>query len=327
MRSLSQAKELLTRLYGVEFPDSLFHLYEFLAGLSAQEWQDYSLALGIEPIGPLQLLFLPEVELQSLKPTVPMVLHGRFYADVPEFFSCLKGDQDWLHWGLLLDEPVKGFRGAASYFSNDLQAMRVYPSLFDAVLGRIEEKTTSWEPDDAAEKADQRAQQVTIRRFAEKLHGFIAARRIHLDDRRGKGFPSDTGLDLLVPEKGEGWFSTILHSFSRWPRSDWSVFPPTGHPHAVHFGEMKEASEIEKLVRGAIAASEKGRALPALSLGRSLWYWKDRTGMANSCHDFARVGFDLLKRAYTLLDRPTLQRVLDVHFEHRDRDCVDLLRS
>jgi hypothetical protein len=156
MRSLSEAKELLTRLYGVEFPDSLFLLHEFLAGLTAEEWPAYSLALGMEPIGPLQVLSLPEAELQGLKPSVPLVLHWRFDADVPEFFSCLKGDQDWLHWGLLLDEPANGFRGAASYFSNDLETMRVYPSLFGAVLKRIEERTDAWEPADAEEKAAHR---------------------------------------------------------------------------------------------------------------------------------------------------------------------------
>ena len=38
MRSLLESKALLTRLYGFEFPDSLFLLHEFLAGLGAEEW-------------------------------------------------------------------------------------------------------------------------------------------------------------------------------------------------------------------------------------------------------------------------------------------------
>lgn len=332
MRSLAEAKEVLTRLYGVEFPDSLFLLHEFLAGLGAKEWEDYSFALGMERIGPLQLLSLPDAELQSLTSTVPLVLHWRHYHDVPEFFSCLKGDTDFLQWGLLLDEPVKGFRGAASYYGNDLETMRVYPSLFGAVLHRIEEmldrngsvvREGGAAPEDLA---NSRQDLDCLRRFSEQIHGFIEERRIPLDDARGKGFPSDTGLDLLVTEKGEEWFSTILNSFSRWPPSEWTVFPPTGHAHAVHFGEMKKASEITQLVRGAIAASEKGRALPALSLGRSLWYWKDRRGLANSCHDYAAVAYNLLKRAYTLLDRPALLRILDVHFEHGDLKSVDLLK-
>ena len=319
MRSLSEAKEVLTRLYGFEFPDSLFLLHEFLASLSAEEWEHYSLALGMEPIGPLQVLSIPEAKLQRLKPTVPLVLHWRFYGDLPEFFSCLKGDQDWLHWGLLLDEPAKGFRGAASYYANDLETMRVYPSLFAVVLKRIEERTTSWEPVDTGEKADHNEQQNHLRRFAEKIRHFIEDCQIPLDDGRGTGQTSDTGLDLLVDAKGQDWVSSIL--------GDWSVFPPSGHPHIIHLGKMKEEKEIKRLVAKAIAASEQGRPLPALSLGRSLWYWKDRRGLANSGNDYAAVAFDLLKRAYTLLDRRALLRVLDMHFEHRDRDSVDVLRS
>ena len=105
MRSVGEAREILTRLYGIEFPDSLFLLHEFLAGPGAEEWQACSNALGMSRIGPLQVLSLPEAELHRIKTTTPLVLHWRYYHDVPEFFSCLFGDQDLLHWGLLLDEP------------------------------------------------------------------------------------------------------------------------------------------------------------------------------------------------------------------------------
>jgi hypothetical protein len=48
--------------------------------------------------------------------------------------------------------------------------------------------------------------------------------------------------------------------------------------------------------------------------------------MANSAPEHSAIAYDLLKRAYTLLDRPALLRVLEVHFEHREVDSVDLLR-
>ena len=48
--------------------------------------------------------------------TAPITLHYRYDRDLPEFFTCLHGDTDGLHWGLLWDEPVHGFRGAASYY-------------------------------------------------------------------------------------------------------------------------------------------------------------------------------------------------------------------
>src|SRR5262249_59884120 len=127
--------------------------------------------------------------------------------------------------------------------------------------------------------------------FAEKLHHFVEGRCIPVNDGRGKGLPSDTGLDLLAREEGEGWFSSVLKWFSRWPRSDWSVFHPTGHPHAVHCGEMKKPKEIERLVHEAVAAADKGQALPALSLGRSLWYLGEEQGLANSSSDYSAIAY------------------------------------
>src|SRR5436305_15064827 len=102
MRSLPEAKEFLARLYGVEFPDSLFLLHEFLAGLTAQQRDGFASALGIRPIGPLQVLALPEADLHGVAPTVPLVLHWRYRHDVPELCSCLLGDHDLLHCALLL---------------------------------------------------------------------------------------------------------------------------------------------------------------------------------------------------------------------------------
>jgi hypothetical protein len=331
MRSLPEAKALLARLYGLEFPDSLFHLQEFLAGLTAEEWDGYSVALGMRPIGPLQVLGLPEADLQRVGPTLPLVLHWRYHHDVPEFFSCLLGDQDLLHWGMLLDEPAQGFRGAASYYGNDLQAMRVYPSLFGAILERIREMierhsaTAEGGRAAAEDEANAHSALDRLRRLSVKIHRFLEERRLPVDDGRGPGLPSDTGLGLLTAERGKGWFASVANWYPRWPRSDWSVFPPTGHPRAVHFGRLKEAGPIQGLVRQAIAACAKGRPLPALSLGRSLWYWGDRSWLGNSAPAYGATAHDLLQRAYGLLDRRALLGVLEAHYHHRDLASVDLL--
>jgi hypothetical protein len=319
MRSQQEAKELLARLYGFEFPDSLFLLHEFLSSLGDEEGPNRWSGLGMEPIGPLQVLSLPEDDLQLLKPDPPLVLHWRFSRDVPEFFSCLLGDQDWLHWGLLLDDPATGFRGAACYYHNDTSPIRVYPSLFSAILHRVEERTARDEPAAAEDRANHRAERDRLHRFSEKFKRFLQDRQIPLDDGRDKGLASDTGLDLQVAGGGDQWVASMV--------GDWSVFPPTGHPQAVHFGRMKEAREIKRLVREAVAAIEKGRALPALSLGRSLWYYGGLRSLLNSSPDYSAVAYDLLRRAYTQLDRPALARILEVHFEHRDMASVDLLEA
>src|SRR5438105_3916921 len=86
MRSLPEAKALLARLYGLEFPDSLFLLHEFFSGLPVDERPDRFSGLGMEPIGPLQVLSRSDAELERIKPALPWALHWRFFRDVPEFF-------------------------------------------------------------------------------------------------------------------------------------------------------------------------------------------------------------------------------------------------
>ena len=60
---------------------------------------------------------------------------------------------------------------------------------------------------------------------------------------------------------------------------------------------------------------DRSGAIEMLKLGRELWYWngKDRSAEA----------FELMKRAYELLDRPELIRILEAHFRDRDRPGVD----
>ena len=124
---------------------------------------------------------------------------------------------------------------------------------------------------------------------------------------------------MQVASKGEDWVSGVL--------GEWSVFPPTGHPRITHLGQMKDGKAIQRLVGDAVAAGGKGRAVPALSLGRSLWYWGSEAGLANSSPHYGVIAYDLLKRAYALLDRPALSLVLDAHFEHRALSGPDFLKG
>ena len=51
----------------------------------------------------------------------------------PEFFTRVHSNTDGLRWGLPRDEPALGFRGTASFYDNDSDAIQVYRGLFDAL--------------------------------------------------------------------------------------------------------------------------------------------------------------------------------------------------
>jgi hypothetical protein len=53
-------------------------------------------------------------------------------------------------------------------------------------------------------------------------------------------------------------------------------------------------------------------------MGRELWYWNGA--------DRSTEAFNLMSRAYHLLGRDELIRILEVHFHHRNRPSVDVIQ-
>src|ERR1700733_5232905 len=98
--SFDPLKDKLEALYGIAFPDSLFLLHEFLRAYPQAERDEALGALGVRPTGVLQVLGRLAGG-QGVSALKPIVLHYRSYSDPPEFFTCLHGNCDGLHWGLL----------------------------------------------------------------------------------------------------------------------------------------------------------------------------------------------------------------------------------
>ncbi|GAB4194618.1 MAG: hypothetical protein Fur006_40480 [Coleofasciculaceae cyanobacterium] len=200
-----QNQQRLKELYQVEFPDALFGVHEFM--ISHTESDDKSMSLsviGLYPAGPLELL-LEFDDVLDAKFIDHVLLHYRYYRDVPEFFTCLTGECDGQHWGMLLDEPAKGFRGVASYYNNDRDEIVVYSSLFDVILSRCDEQISScqdWidESDDSEEIAEYERQVEDVRRFRCEFEKFIAKNSLLVDESRPAGLYSDTGLSVIRPE-------------------------------------------------------------------------------------------------------------------------------
>jgi Uncharacterised conserved protein (DUF2228) len=63
---------------------------------------------------------------------------------------------------------------------------------------------------------------------------------------------------------------------------------------------------------------DRTEAIEMLKLGRELWHWNGK--------DRSTEAYDLMRKAYELLERPELIRILDVHYRDRDRPSVDLIQ-
>ncbi len=257
--SKEQNQQKLKELYDVEFPDALFGVHEFM--ISRTQSDDKSMALsviGLYPAGPLELI-LEFDDLLDAQFIAHVLLHYRYYRDVPEFFTCLTGECDGEHWGMLLDEPTRGFRGVASYYNNDRDEIVVYKSLFDAILSRCDEQTSSYqewisESDDSEEIADYQRHIEDILQFRFEFENFLAKSSLLVDEDRPEGLFSDTGLSVIKPEnfnpdtQGEA-IAALAKGRSLWY---WS-----GEEHS---------SRAYKLLRGAYLTLERYELIRLLDI-------------------------------------------------------------
>ncbi|MFT3926388.1 MAG: DUF2228 domain-containing protein [Myxococcales bacterium] len=279
---------MLTALYGLEFPNSLLQFHAFISGPDRELWEEARSALGLSVTGPLDVLKRVE-DGDEVKPLADILLHWRFYRDPPEFFSTLHGDVDGLHWGLLLDCPEQGFRGAASYYNNDGDLIRIYGGLFDAVFQRAGDIVSELDErieDDPQEEDYYRAGAKKIVAFTRALRAFVVERRIPLWESSARRVTSVTGLGAVLPADAK------------------SVVSEAGD---------STAARVEALLK----ACKQGRPGGALLLGRELWHFGGDTRSEDA--------YQLLRAAYAALGRDVLIRVLDAHYQGRDRKSVDLL--
>jgi hypothetical protein len=203
--SWSKAKnqQQLKSIYGVDFPDTLFWLHEFIVR-DPDDPIDLT-DIDLYPSGPLALLIKFD-DLSQAKFNSDPLLDCRYARDIPEFFTCIEGDYDGLHWGMLLDEPLVGFRGAAMYLSEDRSEMTVYQSLFDAILSECEDCIDSYEYQitlcDSEEEIEVCAERKYLsQRLKNELEIFLATKLLSRYESRPVGWKTTTGIDIILPDR------------------------------------------------------------------------------------------------------------------------------
>jgi hypothetical protein len=201
-RSKDKHQAKLKQIYGVSFPDSLFWFHEFII-----EQRNCSDPIDLNDIalyssGVLDLL-LNFDDLDRVEFGGDPLLHYRYYRDVPEFFTCLYGDCDGQHWGMLLDEPTDGFRGVAMYWSNDGAEMTIYDSLFDAVIIECEESIESYteyllEENSEADISYYQDKIELYQKVKDRLEKLLETNQSDRDEGRSIGLETSTGLDIVL---------------------------------------------------------------------------------------------------------------------------------
>jgi hypothetical protein len=204
-------QEQLQAIYGVEgieFPDSLFWLGDFVLSLPADERENFwSSLLNLAPIGPIEwLLKLAQgdaINVANSHSWDYWWLDQYYYMDLPEFLTCCTTNTAGEHWGLLIDDPALGFRGVGMFYNADPSPMVVYDSILHAIncqFDNVTEACEQWIEDDFDVETYRNflnAAQVWKPRF----NKFIADNGLNLDDGRPAGIEDKTGLSIIPADR------------------------------------------------------------------------------------------------------------------------------
>lgn len=282
---LVQRTKWLEKQCGFKLPPGLVALAVYLASGGRGLLDE----LKLRPAGPLAMLLAPQPPAALDDPTglnVPF-LEARHARDLPELFTFLEGREDGLHWALLWDRPDEAPRGVASFCSQDNLPMRLHTSVFSAVLECIADQLAAIPElieDDPDHAAQHQARVPVLQNCDAALRQFAMQNRIPLDENRGRGPGSDTGLDLILPKGHE-----------------------KGAPTLDGARRMDRPNDLRSAVQLALLECDRGRPYDALLLGRSLFFWKGAQEREN-----AGV---LMDKAYAAMGLHALARVLAAHME------------
>ena len=282
---LSKRGKWLEKQCSFKLPANLLQLGRFLAGDGKRVLDE----LKLRATGPLAMLLAADAPAGLDDPTglnIPF-LEARHARDLPELFTFLEGREDGLHWSLVWDRTDEPPRGVASFCSQDNAPMRMHAGIFSGLLDIIADQRAAIDElieDEPDREAAHRARIPVLQALDATVRAWTASHGVALDEQRGSGLYSDTGLDLILP---------------------------AAHAHAAPTRDgvrrMGRPIEIQQACKQALTDCDAGRPYDAILLGRSLFYWKDAGE-----RETAGV---LLDKGYAAVGLHPLTRVLAAHLE------------
>lgn len=307
-------EERFERDWGIELPDSIFRFWEFCTTAGPEEQRALA-DICVGPAGILDLFADPGVQPRA---GLDVRVHGRFYADPPEFLTFMYGGSDGLHYGLWTDDG-RTCDAVASYYTRDgggiekraetpLQAVR-------AILERCWEDVS----DDDQGDAEVAAKLVRLELLRRALAGYEHETRPEIGiaySHRYDFIRQAVDEERVTTLDGAGALVTGATTLDRPPHNaaDESRFAAYLH------SQFEDPAALDAWVAEARRRCAAGDPAEALVLGRDL-HWASG---GNPVHE-AQAN-ELLVAAYRALDRPALAATAAAHHQHRHLADVEILQ-
>lgn len=290
-------------VYGLAMPDSLFGFWDFARRVTLPLLRDTA---GITALaGPFELLGT------AAPADHDPLWRARYYNDPPEFLTLMTGSIDGLHWGYYLDEPGQPGLPVARYYHNDAFQIAVTGAdLFEAMRLELEyhyrDRLDYGEAVGNHERVRSLLKQYATADRHEQGQDYVDTygspwlRRTTAPTRDDMGIVVPPGSYRPLARHDHGGIGIVDAPQSRSltaaadPFQEWNFFP--------------DAAEVAAMTEAALEASRAGYPGTPLKLGKDLWAYGDA---------FEACSCRLLEAAYDALDRPLLQRYLDIACRHR----------
>lgn len=286
---------LLEQIYGIKFPPDFFSFWHF-----ASNHPSILLEAEIHLTGPFDLLRNPVSDRQE-----NLLWEARYYNDPPEFLTVASGHTDGLHWGYYVDDPESPPFPLVSYYSNDAFELQIVGyTMFDVLRCRIEElhqSLTDFIQDDPDSKESYQDGLTRLAPLRKGLQLYGTGDRLEIGQEYILKYQRDDTLRQPVASTRD-YIGIVTPSdkYISLTADDifniWNISPT---PSQVTL-RAQEAKDL--LAQGYPGA--------ALKLGKDLWTFED----------YRETSYTLLNAAYAALNRPLLQKFLQVAIEYRT-DC------
>lgn len=288
-------KSILKDIYGFEFPDDFFGIYEF-----AQQNPDYfkgGLAGYESPLGiSLGSVFDVFKEKNDFKKS-HSIKTDRYYNDPPEFFTLMYGDSDGLHYGYYVDAPNELAPVVSSYYSNDAFSLSCNGNtLFEMLRFELESQTLGALDtlDDPEYNSEEYLEQLNAMR--EELKKYFGEDRSEIGEAYFDKYHGNSRADFPKTRCGMG---------INVPKSEYKEILGLDQFQIWNYKPSRE--EVLNLQNKCNQLLEEGLSGNLLKLGKDLWIYKE----------FREVSYAALEKSYKALGRDVLLKTLKVAKEWR----------
>jgi hypothetical protein len=298
-------------LYGLDFPDDFFQLWELARDIRPSEpLRAFQQTLGVTLVGPFEVL---AGRFEGRQPKLSLYLHWRFFMDPPEFFTVMMGDVDRLHWGYFWDDPSERPGWVASYYGADegLDISAEGTTVFEALRRDLEQnvaQTAEYLAEDPAQADSYRAKLKELDELRARLSKRATADRPETGDGYLEKYdPAEARKKVISAATMDGMGIVVPKTAIR----------TLAIPEEKIREDLLSGADPGPLIQEAQKTLHFGFPGVALKIGRDLW--------AAGGEKYSMAAYELMDAAYDGLNRPLLQQVLRAHWQDRDLPSPDIL--